>query len=46
MLQYVLDRAHNLIYVVKFLDPEGETVTRGSLYKFAILNSPEINHLC
>ena len=28
----------------KFSDPKGETVTRGSLYKFAKLNSPELSH--
>ena len=31
--------------VVNISEPEGETVTRGSPYKFAMLNSPEISHL-
>ena len=35
----------NLFYVVKVLDPEGETVTHGSMYKFAMLKSLEISHL-
>ena len=29
--QDVLDREQTVIFVVKFSDPEGETVTRGSL---------------
>ena len=45
VLQDVPDRARNLISMVKFLDPEGETMTHGILYKFAMLNSPEISHL-
>ena len=40
-----LDRAQTLIYVVKFLDSEGETLTRGNSHKFAMLNSPKICHL-
>ena len=43
--QDVLDREHTINYVVKFSGPEGEIVTRGSLYKFSILNSPKISHL-
>ena len=31
--------------MAQVLDPEYETVTRGSLYNFAILNSPETSHL-
>ena len=31
--------------MVKISDPEGETVTRGSPYKFVLLNSSEISHL-
>ena len=31
--------------MVKFSETKGEKVTRGSLYKFAMLNSPEISHL-
>ena len=41
----VTDRARTVLFVVKFSDPEGETVTRGSPYKVAMLNSPEISHL-
>ena len=43
--QDVPDRARTVLSVVKASDPEGETVTRDSLYKFAMLNSPEISHL-
>ena len=43
--QDVLDRARTVIYVVKFLDPGDETLSRGSLYKFAMMNSPKIGHL-
>ena len=45
ILQDVPDRARNVLSVVKVSDPEGETVTRGSLYKFSMLNSPKISHL-
>ena len=45
ILQDVIDRAWTLILVVKCLEPEGETVTRGRLYKFSTLNSLEIRHL-
>ena len=43
--QDVPDRAHNLIFLVKVSDPDDETVTHGSLYKFDMLNSPERSHL-
>ena len=43
--QDVPNRTWNLIYVVKFSDPDDETRTCGSLYKFSILNNPEISHL-
>ena len=43
--QDVPDREHNLISMVKFSGLEGEIVTRGSPYKFTILNNPEIRHL-
>ena len=43
--QNVPDREQTLISLVKVLDLKGEIVTRGSPYKFAILNSTEINHL-
>ena len=39
------DKAQNVISLVKFPDPEGETMTRGSLYKFDLLNSPKMRHL-
>ena len=45
ILQDVPDREQTLIYVVKVLDPEGETMASGSLYKFSMLNSPETSHL-
>ena len=35
----------NKIYFVKVSDPEDDTVTRGSLYNFAMLNSPKTSHL-
>ena len=40
-----IDRALTLISVVKVSDPDDETGRRGSPYKFAMLNSPEISHL-
>ena len=43
--QNVPDRAWTVLSVVKVSDPEDETMTRGSLYKFAMLNSPKISHL-
>ena len=45
IFQDALDRAQTLISVVKVSNPEGETMTRGSLYKFAMLNCPETCHL-
>ena len=45
ILQDVLDRAQIVLSVVKFSDAESETMTCGSLYKFSMLNSPEISHL-
>ena len=44
ILQVVPDRAWTLISVVKVSDPEGETMTRGSLCKFPMLNGPELSH--
>ena len=41
----MLDRARTLIFVVKVSDPEGETMTGVTMYKFAMLKSPEIIHL-
>ena len=38
-------REWNLIFVVKFLDPNDETITHGIPYNFAMLNSPETCHL-
>ena len=43
--EVVPKRAQNLHSVVRILDLEDETVTCGSPYNFAILNSPEIGHL-
>ena len=37
--------AQTLFHMVHFSDPEWERVTRGSLYKFAMLNSPQNSHL-
>ena len=39
------DREQTLILVVKVLDLEGETVTRGSSYNLTILNSAVTGHL-
>ena len=36
--QYFLDREHTLFFVVRFSDPEDETMTHGIPDKFAILN--------
>ena len=44
-LKEVPDRAWNLISVVKFSYLEGEMVTHGSLYKFAMMNILETSHL-
>ena len=43
--QDVPNRAQNLISLVKVSDLDDETVTRGSPYKFFMMNSPEISHL-
>ena len=43
--QDVAYREHTVVSLVKVSDPKGETVTRGSLYKFSMLNSPDISHL-
>ena len=43
--QEFIDMERTLLSVVKCLDPEGETVTRGSPYMFDMLNNPEISHL-
>ena len=45
ILQDVPDRARTLLSMVKVLDHDDEIGTCGSPYKFAMLNSPEINHL-
>ena len=45
ILQDISDRAWTILSVVKNFDHEGETLTRGSLYKFAMLKSLEIGHL-
>ena len=39
------EKTQNLIFVIKFSDPEYETVTHGSLYNFYMLNSHETGHL-
>ena len=38
-------RECTVLYVVKVSDSKGKIVTRGSPYKFPMLNSPEISHL-
>ena len=43
--QKMFQIGHRLYVVVKFSYPKGETMTRGIMYKFAILNSPEISHI-
>ena len=43
--QDVPDRERTVISVAKGSDPEGETVTCGSPYKLAMLNSPKRSHL-
>ena len=43
--QDVPDREQTVHFVVRVLDSEAKTVTRDSLYKFAMMNSPEISHL-
>ena len=45
ILQDVQCRARNLIYVVNISDPEGEIVTRGSLYKLYMWKIVERRHL-
>ena len=42
--QDFLDREQTLISLVKVSYPKGETLTRGSPYKFAMPNSPELSH--
>ena len=44
-LQDVPNRAWTILCLVKISYLEGEIVTRGSPYKFAMLNSPKISHL-
>ena len=41
----VLERERNLILVVQISDSEGEPVTRGILYNFAVMNIPITGHL-
>ena len=43
--QDVTERERTVIFVVKCSDLDGEMVTCFSLYKFAMLNSPETSHL-
>ena len=43
--QDVSYRAWTVTSMIKFLDPEGETVTCGSLYKFSMMSSPQKSHL-
>ena len=41
----VTERAQKLLSVIQVSNPEDETVTLGSPYKFTILNSPVTGHL-
>ena len=43
--QDVPDRAWIVLFVVKFLDPDDETVTCGGIYKLSMMNSLERSHL-
>ena len=43
--QDVPERARTVLSVVKISDPEGEPVTCGIPYNFAVLNSLVIGHL-
>ena len=43
--QDVPERAWTLLSVVKISNPEDETVTHGSPYKFTLLNSPKMSHV-
>ena len=45
ILKDVLDMEWTIIFVLKFSNPEDETLTHGIPYKFAMLNSPKISHL-
>ena len=45
IVQDVIYRAQTVIFVLKFSDIKGKIVTRGSPYKFTILNSPAIRYL-
>ena len=42
--QDFIDREWNIIFVVKFSDPDDETGKCGSPYMFAMLNNPEASH--
>ena len=44
ILHDFLDREQTIIFVVKGSYLDDETGTRGSPYKFAMLNSPELSH--
>ena len=39
------DREGTIVFGVIFSYPECETVTRGIMYRFAMLNSPQTSHL-
>ena len=44
ILKDFLERAWTVLSVFQVSDPEDETVTRGSPYNFAMLNSPQTGH--
>ena len=43
--QDVPKSAETVTSLVKVSDPDDETWTRGNLYKFSMMNNPEIRHL-
>ena len=45
ILEDVPEWEWNVIFLVEYLDPEYETVTRGIPYNFTVLNSPVTGHL-
>ena len=45
ILEDVPERVRTILFVVQISEPEDETVTRGSLYNFVVLNSPVTGYL-
>ena len=42
--QALIERAQIVLSVLNISDPKGETTTRGSPYKFSLLNGPAKSH--